>query len=89
MANYSKDPDAVLDYHLDWARWLDGDSLVSSTWTAEPAGITIDSHGLEGDLATVWLTGGTVGQAYRVTNHIVTAQGRADDRTLIVSVRER
>lgn len=89
MATYIKDPDAVLDYHLDWSGWLDGDTITTSTWAVDTAGITIDSAGLEGGLATVWLSGGAVGQQYRVTNHIVTAAGRADDRTLTVSIRER
>jgi len=39
--------------------------------------------------ATVWLTGGTLGTAYQVTNHVTTNAGRQDDRTITVTIRDR
>lgn len=98
-----KDAQAVLDYKFDWANttnggdvadWLDtaGDEVISTyTVTANDAGITIDSDELSDDdtSVTVWLSGGTVGETYRITNHIVTSLGREDDRTLTVKVESR
>lgn len=85
---FTKDPDAVLDYRIDWTTWLDGDSIVSSTWTAE-SGITIDSFTDSATNSTVWLSGGSAGERYAVTNSIVTTEGRKDDRTIRIRCIER
>ena len=88
--NFIKDPDAVLDYTLDWTKWLDevGDTIETSTWIV-PAGLTKVTETNTAKLATVWLSGGTVGENYTVTNRITTAAGRADDRSITIRVRER
>jgi hypothetical protein len=83
-----KDPDATLDYRVDWALWLAGDTISTSTWIV-PTGLVkvTDTH--DSTSATVWLSGGTNGKTYEVTNRIVTADGRTDDRTLPIIVRDR
>jgi hypothetical protein len=85
-----KDPDAVLDWERDWGPWLAdlGDTIQSSTWIV-PAGITKTSESNTTTTATVWLSGGTAGLRYTVTNRIVTAGGRTDDRSMVVFVNER
>ena len=83
-----KDPNAVIDYAVDWTLWLDGDTISSSIWTAA-TGITIDSNTNTITNSTVWLSGGTAGASYEVTNRVVTAGGRTDDRTILISVAER
>lgn len=86
---YVKDPDAILDYSINWSSWLvTGDTIATSTWTAE-TGITVDSDSNTTTAATVWLSGGTLGESYDVTNHIVTDAGREDDRTITILVREQ
>jgi len=40
-------------------------------------------------LTTIWLAGGTAGQCYEVTNHIVTVSGREDDRSLLILVLQQ
>ena len=85
------DPSAVLDYAVDWTAWLaEGETITESTWSV-PDGITqttpAPSH--DGAVATIWLTGGIVGQTYAVTNHITTSQGRQDDRSISVSIHNR
>lgn len=86
--SHTKDVDAVLDYTVDWSAWLDGDTISTSTWEADD-GITIDSDTNTATTATVWLSGGTLGATYRITNHIVTAAGREDDRTITVKAYQR
>lgn len=89
MARFMKDPDAVLDYKIDWSRWLpDGDSVSASSWDAE-SGLTVDSNTFDDTSTTVWLSGGTDGTSYSVTNHITTDAGREDDRTIIIAVKEQ
>lgn len=84
---FTKDSDSVLDYQIDWSTWLDTDTIVTSTWTVD-SGITKDSNSNTTTTATIWLSGGTVG-THACTNHIVTAGGREDDRTIYVVVYER
>lgn len=86
----TKDANAVLDYTLDWSQWLTpGDNLATSTWTTA-TGLVIDSDVLEADnTTTVWLSGGTAGMTYIVTNRITTVGARTEDRSITVFVTER
>ena len=87
---YTKDPQAVLDYMIDWSSWLTAagdDTITASSWTATD-GITIDSDTNTTTTATVWLSGGTVGTTYELTNHIVTLAGREDDRTIKIKCKQ-
>jgi hypothetical protein len=86
------DPNAVLDYPVDWSAWLpDGDTIVDVTVTV-PDDITLTGDpeiSPEGTIVVAWLAGGTADVKYDVTYHIVTAQGREDDRSITLVVRER
>jgi hypothetical protein len=57
---FEKDPDAVLDYAIDWTDRLGSDTISTSTWTV-PSGITKDSDNKTTAKTTIWLSGGTVG----------------------------
>jgi len=88
----TKDPEATLDYAMDWAAWLAaGDAISTADWTSYPAGLIADAPppSLAGAVARVWLTGGTPNVLYAVTCSVTTTQGRADDRTAQVRVREQ
>lgn len=85
------DPSAILDYPLDWSAWLPaGDTIVSAEVTA-PDDITVapDPEIVGGTKVVAWLSGGVDRINYDVTYHIVTAQGRQDDRSITLVVRER
>lgn len=86
---FTKDPDAVLDYTFAWANWLADGETISSFELDVETGITEDSSENDSDDVTVWLSGGTVGENYNVTCHVVTSAGREDDRTMTIKVRER
>lgn len=88
MEVFRKDGAATLDYRVDWEEWLDGDTIATSTWTV-PAGLTQGAATNSTTTATVWLSGGTVGTTYQVTNRVVTAAGRTDERSFRVYVTER
>ena len=88
-----KDPDADLDYGFDWSAWLGAtDTITASTWAA-PAASGLTMHGAsispDGNVTSVWLSAGNVGGVYSVTNHIKTAAGREDERSMRVTVVER
>jgi hypothetical protein len=85
---FLKDPNAILDYQIDWSPWLGADTITTSVWTL-PSGITQQSAANTTTTATIWLSGGTVGTKYLVTNRITTAGGRTDDRTITINVKEQ
>lgn len=84
-------PEDVLDYTLDWDdRWLEGgDEIQSSEWDVE-TGITVEGGSKAPSnttsTTTIWLSGGTVGQRYRVTNLIATSAGRLKERSFVVRI---
>jgi hypothetical protein len=87
---FTKDPDAVLDYSVDWLLWLAGDQISSSEWILEPGATIVKVTDTSTTSRTVvWLSGGDKGITYLVTNRIVTAGGRTDDRTISVKVEDR
>ena len=95
-AYHTKDPEAVLDYLVDWSTWMpSGDAITASSWTitGPDSALTLGTGAQAPDntdtTATMWLVGGTLGQRYQAVNHIVTAQGREDDRTLYISIAEK
>lgn len=88
---FIKDPDATLDYTVDWTSWMaSGDSIASVAWTI-PSGLTQVSSSNTNTTATVWLSGGTVGQSYSVKAKITTSSviPRIDERTFTIIVRQR
>ena len=99
---FSKDVDAVLDYKFDWKGLTNGSSGAQSDWLQSGEtitektitvddGITQDSSSLtdSNTSVTVWLSGGTAGQKYNVACRIVTSEGRTDERTIRIHVKER
>lgn len=88
---YIKDPDAKLDYLEDWGPWLalrPGDTIDTSTWDV-PTGLTKTAASSTDTTTTVWVEGGTVGETYVVTNHVVTAQGRINDQSIKFLIQQR
>ena len=88
-----KDPEALLDYSVDWgADYLAGDVLTESSWTVSPAeagGVSILSSRFDFLASTVEVGGGVAGHVYRLTNHVVTAEGREDSRSIMLRVEKR
>ncbi|MCX6631472.1 MAG: hypothetical protein NTW28_27990 [Candidatus Solibacter sp.] len=88
-----KDPNADLDYGFDWTAWLGAtDTITESTWVVpSTSGLTTHSPSIStnGRVTTVWIKAGNVGAVYSATNHIKTAAGREDERSLRVTVVER
>jgi hypothetical protein len=84
------DPDALLDYPADWSAWLpEGDTLVDVTVVTDD-GVTVENVQPPADGVTVaWISGGTAGESYTVTYHVVTAEGREDDRSITLVCKER
>jgi hypothetical protein len=87
-----KDPNEVLDYTVDWTDRLAGDTISSSAWSfaVDPDSLMVmDSNEFTSSTATVWLSGGTAGELYALTNRIVTAAGRTMDQTTNLRVKAK
>lgn len=92
MSTYLKDPGEKLDYTVNWADFLAvGETIPdagSSTWTV-PSGLTNHTTSRTTTAATIWLSGGTHGEEYVVTNQITTSSGRIAERSIKLIVRSR
>jgi len=92
VAPFVKDPDSVIDFSVNWddGYLQSGETITTSTWTVEPfvsTDLDIQSSSNTSEVATAWITGGTRGNRYRLTNRIVTADGRTDERSITIFVR--
>ena len=85
-----KDPNAVLDYTVDWTDWLApvADVVVSVDWVPS-AGVTVVSSSNTSTTATAFVSGGVPDADEFVTCRITTAGGRTDDRTINFSMLQR
>lgn len=93
---YRKDPDALLDYKVDWTLFLGTDHIVSaqtsvrqSNPTATSAGTiriptaTVSSNNLS---HIIWASAGTVDYEYTLTSRIWTSGGRRNDQSFIIRI---
>ena len=87
MTTYHVDPQATLDYSVDFASWLaSGETISSVTWIV-PAGLTEVARTNDASSATIWLVGEGSGQRTPVTCRITTSAGRQDDRSFTIRLR--
>lgn len=88
-----KDPGAALDYAVDWgAEYLNGDSLLQSSWQVAPVegeGVSVVASGFDATIATVTAAGGRAGHVYQLTNHVTLTSGLTDSRSIVLRVEKR
>ncbi len=87
MNIFYKDSHDTLDYYVDWLTFLAGDTISASVWIV-PVGIAQLSISNTTTRATIWLSGGTIGETYQITNRITTAGGRIKDQSIYVKIVE-
>lgn len=99
----SKDPDEILDYSVDWSRWL-GDATISSvTWyvdnasgskTELSAGSTVNgiqnvAQTISGGVATINLGLGTNNTEYKFYCSMADNSGNVAERVIRLKVKEQ
>jgi len=90
MRGFVKDPEAILDYGVNWGPWLNGDEISSSSWTVESPLVIVPASDSKTTTTTrVFVSGGDLGAEYDLINTIVTTGSRTDERTLKIRVRDR
>ena len=83
-----KNKDAFLDYSLDWSDWLvSGDSIASSTWTADAA-LTLNTSAHNDTVTSIWVQGGLPNTWYALINTVTSAAGRVDQRIIRLFVTD-
>ena len=96
----AKDPSDLKDYDIDWVDVLTAENetaITSSTWSAsDPVGLTVLAVAphlpqLVGKKCIVWVSSGTAGTKYSLTNTIVTAGAtpRTHQRTIVIPCVQR
>lgn len=88
------DPDETLDYTCDWTDFLEDagsptDAIQTSDWSVTPTGPTLSGARLDGNLASVFVAGAALGRVYRLSNKVVTLQGRTAERSVTLRCENR
>lgn len=94
MSIFVKDPAASVDHAVDWeGAYLAGRGIAAALWSVLPSGgdapLLLSNARVVGGRTAITLSGGSVGQVYRVTNRVTLSDGSNDERTLVVRVEER
>jgi hypothetical protein len=92
MSFYLKDPEARVDYAIDWADYLDGQTIAASNWMVEPAepgGIVVEEDSFELLRTAARLSGGLIGHSYGISNLVTLSDGSEDSRSITLRVEER
>jgi hypothetical protein len=98
-----KDPDEVLDYSIDWSRYLDTDQLNTVTWYCEDADgvktLFLDAVVINGlqrisasnstTVSTLQLGLGDNNTTYNIYCAITTVAGRSTERKVRLKVKQR
>ena len=98
-----KDKDEVLDYSIDWSRFLGADTISGVTWYIDDSDGTktlVNNTEVVNNLqmiqktntltvATIRLSLGTNNTRYRVTCKITTGEGLQYERSVFVRVKEK
>lgn len=90
-----KDPGSVLDYSFEWNDteypWLGStETIISSSWTINgpDSSLVQESNNISGSQTIVWLSGGTAGIKYTITNEMTTSEGRTVQRSAYIEIKE-
>lgn len=84
-----RDPNDNKPWSIDWTQWLvSGDFISTSTWSA-PTGLTLSSSTFGTATTTIWISGGTVGEVYNVSNKITSNDNIVDERSIDFTMVDR
>jgi hypothetical protein len=87
-----KDPNEVLDYIIDWSeRLASGETIGTSAWTITGSDSVLveDSNSISGETTVIWVSAGTLGVTYTLTNRITTSQGRTMDQSSRLKIKAK
>jgi hypothetical protein len=100
----AKDPSEILNYSVDWSRFLASDTILSATWfiydadgvkTEVGAGVTVDgltvqSVGRTSTVASIKVSAGTLNKEYKIVCQITfNTSALVAERTIILPIKDR
>ena len=100
----NKDPDELLDYSIDWSRFIGSATLSTVAWSVDNAdgvkttlaasgpivhGIQLASSTLTNTVATARIGLGTDNVRYKFYCTVTTSDGLTFERTVLLRVREK
>jgi hypothetical protein len=72
-----KGTDDVLDYDVDFVRWLSGNDQISTANAISSLdSVAVDSVQIFGDVVKIWLSGGNHGETATIEVSATTTEGR-------------
>ena len=84
-----KSPDDVLDYDVNFDRWLpEGDRITAVTTSIEGSTAVIGSSEFSDTSVKVWISGGVLGESATVTVEITTLNGRTKETCFRLRIRD-
>lgn len=86
MLDFRQEENAAVTYVVNWAAFLDGDTISTSSWSTEDGSLTIANEANTTTTASCRLSG-DVGK-YRAVNKIVTAAGDTHERYIDLAIRD-
>lgn len=93
MTIFLKDPQAGIDYAIDWgAGYLGGQAIAGSDWRVspdEPDGVRVTGSLASATRTAATLAGGIAGRVYRVGNRVTLSDGRSDERAVVLRIEDR
>ena len=98
-----KDPDEIVDYSVDWSRFLDTDSVSSVVWYIDSAngtktlaadgdvvnGLQLVQRSNTATVATARFALGTRNIRYNITCAVTTSAGLIYERSIFLRAREK
>lgn len=98
-----KDKDEIVDYSIDWSRYLDTDTIAGATWFVHDAngvktqladaqvvnGLQFVTGTSTSTVATARFSLGTNNVRYKVTCQVTTAQGLQYEASVYLRIKEK
>ena len=76
---------SVLNIGLNWADWLETDTITLSEWTAD-ADLTLSRQQNTTTTTSCYVSGGILNKTYQITNKITTLDGKVDTRYVTIVI---
>jgi len=98
-----KDKDEILDYSIDWSRFLGDDTIAGVTWSftgpTTPKEVVLDAEVVDGlqrvtatstnTVATIYISLGVNNTRYTVSCKITTVAGLQFERSVYLRIKEK
>jgi hypothetical protein len=87
--SFCKTPEEDLDYKGDWAAYLEPAETISTSAWVVPEGVVEGATFTNPSYTTIWLSAGSAGNTYVVSNEVLTSLGRTAVRSFKLNIVTR